>query len=63
MTYLDEFLARTQLAIKALGSVFSGLSTGAAVPARDVAATLIGIPVILWLIFLVAKPRRRTVRR
>jgi hypothetical protein len=60
MTYLNEFLARAQLAIRALASVFRGLSTGTAVPARDVAATLIGIPLILWIIFLVAKPRRRT---
>jgi hypothetical protein len=56
---------RFELTLKATAEVFNGLSTGAAVPARDVAATIILLPLVLWVIFLLAAPRRtrRAARR
>ena len=62
-TYIQGLSARAELIGNALGAVLNGLRTGAAVPARDVAAVLIGIPLAIWITFLLARPRRTRVRR
>jgi hypothetical protein len=70
MTYFEDFLGRIELIAKATGAVLNGLSTGASVPARDVAAVLILVPLAIWILILLARPSgspsrrtRRTARR
>jgi hypothetical protein len=58
-------ITHLEAAIRAAVSALSALRTGAAVPARDVALTIILLPLALWVIYLLATPRRtrRAARR
>jgi hypothetical protein len=65
MSLIQEFLAHIERITHALGVVLTALRTGAPVPARDVVATLLGIPLAAWIIFLLVRSSRprRAVRR